>query len=405
METETVERKKLKVRPNLRFSEFEGDWNPMKLGKGIKLISGQHLSPGEYNKKEKGYPYFTGPSDFTDELEAVQKWSTVSTHYGNKNDILITVKGNGVGALLLLKLEKVAMGRQLMSIKAESFASGFIYQFLLTKLNLFIALASGNMIPGLSRQDILSIKTVSPSLPEQQKVASFLSAVDKKIQQLTRKKELLESYKKGVMQKLFSREIRFRNENEQEYPKWKEKKLKQVTSIFDGTHSTPDYQESGIPFYSVEHVTANQFEKTKFISEEVWNKENQRVKLEKNDVLMTRIGDIGTARIIDWEVRASFYVSLALLKKNDTLIPAFLGHFISSIQFQKELWKRTIHVAFPKKINLGEIGNCHVQIPEKEEQQKIAGFLSAIDKKIEAVSQQIEKTQTFKKGLLQQMFV
>ncbi|MFM6250287.1 MAG: restriction endonuclease subunit S, partial [Dolichospermum sp.] len=119
-----------------------------------------------------------------------------------------------------------------------------------------------------------------------------------------------------------------------------------------------DYQESGIPFYSVEHVTSNNFKDTKFIAKEVFEKENKRVKLEKGDILMTRIGDIGTPKYIDWDVEASFYVSLALLKQSKKINSLFLAHYIKTNLFQNELHQRTIHVAFPKKINLGEIGYC-----------------------------------------------
>jgi type I restriction enzyme S subunit len=207
------------------------------------------------------------------------------------------------------------------------------------------------------------------------------------------------------MQKIFAQELRFKDENGNEFPDWEKKKLSQVAKIYDGTHQTPNYLESGIPFYSVEHVTANNFDTTKFVSEEVFDKENKRVKLEKGDILMTRIGDIGTSRLIDWDVNASFYVSLALIKKSDKIISKYLYQYISTRGFQSELWKRTIHVAFPQKINLGEIGECLVMIPYFKEQEKIADFLATIDDKISRTKAQIENTQGYKKGLLQNMFV
>lgn len=184
---------------------------------------------------------------------------------------------------------------------------------------------------------------------------------------------------------------------------WEVKKLSDITKIYDGTHQTPNYVETGIPFYSVEHVTANQFEVTKYISEDVFKKESERVKLEKNDILMTRIGDIGTARLIDWDVNASFYVSLALIKKNPTFDSSYLSFYINSNVFQSELWKRTIHVAFPKKINLGEIGNCEVFLPPLAEQKKIAEILSTWDKAIETVEKLIANSQQQKKALMQQL--
>ena len=185
---------------------------------------------------------------------------------------------------------------------------------------------------------------------------------------------------------------------------WEEKKLGQLTKIYDGTHQTPTYVKHGIPFYSVEHLTANNFQDTKFISNEVFEKENSRVRIEKNDILMTRIGDIGTARLIDWNVNASFYVSLALVKQSEKLNSKYLSLYINSVNFQKELWKRTIHVAFPKKINLGEIGESYLKFPQLPEQQKIASFLGSVDEWLENLRSQKLKLEQYKKGIMQKIF-
>ena len=120
---------------------------------------------------------------------------------------------------------------------------------------------------------------------------------------------------------------------------------------------------------------------------------------------MTRIGDIGTPKYIDWEVRASFYVSLALIKSSANINNQFICQFIKSDYFQSELHKRTIHVAFPKKINLGEIGECLVSLPCENEQTKIANFLSAIDDKIEACTSQIEKTLIYRRKSIEDLML
>ena len=185
---------------------------------------------------------------------------------------------------------------------------------------------------------------------------------------------------------------------------WDLQQLGNITKIYDGTHMTPDYKENGIPFYSVEHVTNDDFSQTKFIAEDVFEKENKRVMLEKGDVLMTRIGDIGTSKYISWDVKASFYVSLALLKgsRDDSML--FVNQYIKTNIFQKELHKRTIHVAFPKKINLGEIGLCNILLPRIDEQTKIANFLTAVDDKIQQLTRKKELLEQYKKGVMQQIF-
>lgn len=185
---------------------------------------------------------------------------------------------------------------------------------------------------------------------------------------------------------------------------WASSKLSGFTSIYDGTHQTPEYVKEGVPFYSVEHLTANDFSSTKFIASSVFEKENKKIKLEKGDILMTRIGDIGTARLIDWDVKASFYVSLALIKKTEKINSIFIAQYINSNNFQRELWKRTIHVAFPKKINLGEIGECEVFVPIFKEQEKIASFLGAVDEWIENLKEQKENLELYKKGMMQKIF-
>ena len=193
--------------------------------------------------------------------------------------------------------------------------------------------------------------------------------------------------------------LRFKGYNDE----WKHYRLKDIVKIYDGTHQTPNYIEEGIKFVSVENIS-NLEGTNKYISKADYDKDF-KIKPETNDVLMTRIGDIGTPAIIDTDENYAYYVSLALLKSNQELLfPKFFVQRILSESFQHELWRRTLHVAFPKKINKNEIGECNVFICSKSEQEKIASFLTLIDKKIEKQKELVELLKKYKRGLLSQIF-
>ena len=172
-------------------------------------------------------------------------------------------------------------------------------------------------------------------------------------------------------------------------------KLKNYAAIYDGTHETPNYVDNGIKFISVENIK-DLLKTDKYISENDYKK--YKIKPKYNDVFMTRIGDIGTPAIYKSNDQLAYYVSLALLRsKNESLLyPDYLKQYISNQRFQKELHDRTIHVAFPKKINTGEIGECNINIPSYNEQVKVSNFLSLLDKKIELQSKKIEDLKLFK---------
>jgi len=192
------------TQPRLRFPEFQdaGEWEEKRLSSEVHLISGMPLSPDQYSTTGE-VPYFTGPSDFTNDIESVTKWTKRSANMAAPEDTLITVKGSGVGEVWYSTLQAVALGRQLMAVRVKQGSSQFIFQFLLTKKTRLEDLGSGNLIPGLSRTDILDMEAYFPSSTEQQRIATCLSSLDALIAAETQKLEALKRHKRGLMQQLF----------------------------------------------------------------------------------------------------------------------------------------------------------------------------------------------------------
>lgn len=176
------------------------------------------------------------------------------------------------------------------------------------------------------------------------------------------------------------------------------------STIIDGTHYTPRYVDSGIPFYSVENVTADDFQDTKFISIAEHELLSRRCRPERGDILLTRIGSLGDTKLIDWEVDASIYVSLALLKLRDHVSSHYIYRYTKSQFFVRDVEKRSLLNAAPKKINMGEIGNVPIPIPPTiEEQNAIAGALRDIDELVGSLDALIAKKRDIKQAAMQQL--
>lgn len=191
---------------------------------------------------------------------------------------------------------------------------------------------------------------------------------------------------------------------------WKMVKLGNVCQIKDGTHQTPHYVENGKQFYSVENVTNNDFSHTKYISESEHKKLTATYRIEKGDVLMTRIGSIGVCKYIDWDVDASFYVSLALLKCNKTFInPRYFVFYSQTKQFREEILSHSLQFAIPMKINLGKISDVLISIPYKngspdlETQKQIAQKLGDMDSLIAAKEKLLAKKRNLKVAAMQKL--
>ena len=203
--------------------------------------------------------------------------------------------------------------------------------------------------------------------------------------------------KKMTEHKKLQPEIRFAGFTDD----WEQRKLGEIVDVFDGTHQTPKYTDKGIMFLSVEDIKTLKSEK--YISEEDFKKEFKYFP-EIGDVLMTRIGDVGTTNVICSTQPIAYYVSLALLK-NKNSDPYFLSTVISSGSVQSDIWKRTLHIAFPKKINKSEIEKVIIPLPSYVEQTQIGNFFKQLDDTIALHQRELEKFKILKTSYLENIFL
>lgn len=183
---------------------------------------------------------------------------------------------------------------------------------------------------------------------------------------------------------------------------WEKRKLGEIARIFDGTHQTPNYQSSGIMFLSVENIQT--LKSNKFISLEDFQKDF-KVSPRTGDILMTRIGNIGTTNVVKSTRPIAYYVSLALIRPNDAIDVYYLNYAINGLSFQRELRRRTLSVAFPQKINKQEIGKSIVDLPSPSEQIQIGNVFVLLDNLIAATQRRISALEEIKEALSQYLFV
>ena len=267
-----------------------------------------------------------------------------------------------------------------------------------------VFLAQGISRYNISKNKVMEIEIPLPSIREQQLLGKYFDNLDNLITLHQRKCDETKKLKKYMLQKMFPKngeqfpEIRFEGFTDA----WEQRKLSDVVDVYDGVHQTPEYKDEGIMFLSVENIATLKSEK--YISEEAFERD-YKIYPEKGDILMTRIGDIGTPNVVETAEKVAFYVSLALLKPHG-IDSYFLNNAIQSKSFQKGLRERSLLTAIPMKINKDEIGKVDVCIPKNiDEQKEIGKAFKGLDNLITLHQRKADRLKEFKKYMLKNMFV
>jgi len=253
--------------------------------------------------------------------------------------------------------------------------------------------------------DWLKRKFYFPSLPEQQKIASFLTAIDQKINQLSQKVALQEQYKKGVMQKIFSQELRFKDNDGNDFADWEVKKLGDILeAIIDNRGKTPPLEGNGIPLIEVNAIGKRNIDYAnikKYVSKDTFDNWFRKY-LKKGDILFSTVGATALCSYYSNKEVSCIAQNIVGLRFLDT--PYFYLYMIKEIN-NNRMFKRIEMGAVQPSIKVSQMTEIQFLIPSYQERIKIANFLSQLDEQIAQTQEQLAHLRDYKKGLLQQLFV
>lgn len=398
--------------PKLRFRGFEGEWEVDKLKNVTHYVDYRGRGP---EKSEQGIFLVTAKNikkGFID-YKCSREYVPISTYNDvmkkglpQVGDVLFTTEAP-LGNIAQVDNSNIALAQRVIKFRAkQNLNNNFLLHFMLNpyyqkEIN---QKAIGSTVLGISGKDLHRTTINFPSLPEQKKIASFLSAIDKKISQLTQKVSLLEQYKKGLMQQIFSQQIRFKADDGGSFPDWEEKKLGNLTYKV-GKKNKENIQ---YPIYSINNQEgfrpqSEQFEGLdsndrgydislyKIVNKETFAYNPARI----------NVGSIGYSYKLDKVIISSLYVCFKTTKELEDL---YLLAYLSTNIFNTYIL-RYEEGGVRQYLFYDNFSQINIPLPSNQEQKKIANFLSELDAKINQTQAQLEQQQAYKKGLLQQLFV
>lgn len=404
------------IKPKLRFPEFAENWKNELLD-DISIRGSGHTP----NKKFKNY--YNGDIKWVSLADSkhLDKGYIEKTMYeisadGLKNssavlhpkETVILSRDAGVGKSAVMKID-MAVSQHFIVWKPikNKLNNWFLYYKLQILKPEFERIAIGNTIKTIGLPYFKKLSFLVPSIKEQTKIASFLSSVDEKLNLLKEKKSLLEEYKKGIMRKIFNQEIKFKNDDGSDFDEWKKVHLSEIFDYKKGSGLSKDKLDKNGKNNCILYGELY----TKY-SEVIFNVKSKTNSHEgflskKGDLLIpsstTTSGiDLANITALNFD-NVLLGGDITVLRSNQEVNNIFYAYYLSN-------HKKEEIASYAQGITIVHLYYSHIKdmiidLPSFDEQTKIANFLLAIDEKIELVLNQIQDTQEYKKGLLQQMFV
>ena len=381
--------------PNLRFKEFSGEWKTCLLGKSIVLYDKDRKPIKEQERISGEYAYYgaTGIIDYIDDYIFEGEYLLLGEDGAN----IVTRS-----APLIYKTS----GKFWVNNHAHIFKpkKDFNIDFMKQRLELinYVPYNTGTAQPKLNADSIKSIPFKAPEKEEQEKIASFFSLIDKKIELQTEKVEELKNYKKGIMQKIFSQELRFKDENGNEYLEWEISTIEKIANLEKGF--TPDTKDEeswigDIPWLSIADMKQGKYvaNVSKYISNKALGKKHL---VPTGTLIMSFKLTIGRLAIVEEPLMTNEAIC-HFYWKNSNINTEYMYYYLNSVNVESFGCRAAKGIT----LNNDSLNSIVVKIPVIQEQKKISELLMSVDKKIEKEQEKLERLKQYKQGLLQQMFI
>ncbi|MCV3410925.1 restriction endonuclease subunit S [Campylobacter lari] len=337
----------------------------------------------------------------------------VDFYHKDKECLGIVKDGAGVGRVFVLPKNTSVIGTLNYLETFENTNLKYLFHFLCSVD--FSKYVLGSAIPHIYFRDYKKEQIPLPPLKEQERIVEILdesfAKIDESIKILEQDLLNLDELMQSALQKAFN-PLKDNAKKNYKLPQgWEWKSLGEICFITDGTHKTPNYIKTGIPFLSVKNISKGFFDLSdiKYISLEEHNKLIKRAKPEFGDILICRIGTLGKAIKISLDFEFSIFVSLGLLKPKVKIISDYLVYFLNSYFIERWIDNNKVgggtHTA---KLNLNILEKCPIALPPLKEQEQIALYLDELSSHVKNLKQnyqaQIKDLQEFKKSLLDKAF-
>lgn len=404
--------KNMQAKPQLRFLGFFGMWTQYKLGEITKKKNNK-------NKSGKKYPIysinnvrgFLPQSEQFDGLDSNERnYDTSMYKVVKRNTFAYNPARINVGSIGFSgDLDNVIISSLYVCFSTtDNVDDIFMYHFFKSDLfNRFVKrYVEGGVRQYLFYENFSSIKVNIPTIDEQKKLASFLSTINGWIINLEKQKDTLEEYKKGMTQKIFTKELRFNGKDSKKYPDWEMRKLKDIF-----LRKTKKNTNNKINHVLTNSASEGIVSQNDYFDRDIVNQNNlmNYYVVEIDDFVynprISTSAPVGPMKMnsLQTGVMSPLYTVLELKKGNKY----FYEKYFDTSLWHKYMKKVANYGARHDRmaISTSDLMDMPIPYPSEEEQAKIVDFVSSIDQLIELKVNQIKEAKEWKKGLLQQMFV